>query len=218
MANSGPNTNQSQFFITFDKCDYLTKKHTIFGKITGDSIFNFLPAADIEVDSEDRPIYVAPKIISTEVLYNPFDDIVPRAKKVEPVKKVEAPQVKIKKNTSLLSFGDAEEEDESVSIKVKKGSAHDFCTEDPTLAPALAPVDGVKAARAKLSKPQTVVNANVASLISKSTIMPKNIVSEKNEAKKSPSRSRSRSSSRSRSYSRSKSRSRSGIFLFYVIY
>ena len=33
-ANSNtPNSNGSQFFITFDSCEWLKKKHTIFGKV-----------------------------------------------------------------------------------------------------------------------------------------------------------------------------------------
>ncbi|KAI5008539.1 hypothetical protein ZWY2020_009587 [Hordeum vulgare] len=50
-------SNGSQIFITLDRCDWLDKKNTIFGKVTGDSIFNLLALVDIETDKDDRPVY-----------------------------------------------------------------------------------------------------------------------------------------------------------------
>lgn len=78
MANSNkPHSNQSQFFITLDACDWLNGKHTIFGKVTGSTMFNVIRIGDADVGLHDKPIDPI-RILYIEVIANPFDDIVPR--------------------------------------------------------------------------------------------------------------------------------------------
>ncbi|KAM9735330.1 spliceosome-associated protein CWC27 homolog [Menidia menidia] len=141
MANAGPHDNGSQFFFTLGRADELNNKHTIFGKVTGDTVYNMLRLADVECDAEERPLKPH-KIRVAEVLHSPFDDIEPREKKGKKEKdKEEAKksQSKATKNFSLLSFGEeAEEEEEAVTqvsqtLKGKSKSSHDLLKDDPRL-------------------------------------------------------------------------------------
>ncbi|TGZ46907.1 hypothetical protein CRM22_011076 [Opisthorchis felineus] len=73
MANSGPNTNQSQFFITFRKCKHLDKKHTVFGKVVG-GMETLNKVEMLETDKDDRPLEEI-QILNCEVFVDPFKDV-----------------------------------------------------------------------------------------------------------------------------------------------
>ena len=77
QASSKPNDNKSQFFITFQKVDNLYKKHTLFGKVVGDTIYNLMAMERLETDKYDRPLN-PPIILEARVVSNPFNDVFPR--------------------------------------------------------------------------------------------------------------------------------------------
>ncbi len=55
MANSGPNTNGSQFFITLAPCDWLDGKHAVFGEVVeGIEVLRDIGSAP--TNPQDRPL------------------------------------------------------------------------------------------------------------------------------------------------------------------
>ena len=55
MANAGPNTNGSQFFVNLGENKHLDERHTVFGKVvSGHDVIDKI--AKVETDERDAPI------------------------------------------------------------------------------------------------------------------------------------------------------------------
>ncbi|KAI6101285.1 cyclophilin-like domain-containing protein [Pisolithus sp. B1] len=147
MANNGKkNTNDSQFFITLDRADELHGKHTLFGRVVGDTLYNVLKIGEMELGENERPLY-PPKIQSITVIDNPFPDIVPRitaaekraqqrARETAQKEREEAERRRgAKKNVKLLSFADEEEGEQNAEpvIRKRKDIARPDLIDDPSL-------------------------------------------------------------------------------------
>lgn len=123
MANTGSkDDNGSQFFFTLAATPELQDRNTLFGRIAGDTIYNLMKMAEVEIreGSDDQPMYPA-KITGAEIILNPFEDMVKRARvaeRTEPeVKKAKKPKRKAGKN--VLSFGDEGEDVEAAPVAKK---------------------------------------------------------------------------------------------------
>jgi peptidyl-prolyl cis-trans isomerase A (cyclophilin A) len=75
MANSGPNTNASQFFVTESPQDSLNQKYTIFGQCDDSSVTVVKAIARVQRDGNDKPL--SPVILQKVTIVREGDKIPP---------------------------------------------------------------------------------------------------------------------------------------------
>jgi|WetSurMetagenome_2_1015567.scaffolds.fasta_scaffold24443_3 peptidyl-prolyl cis-trans isomerase A (cyclophilin A) len=85
MANSGPNTNSSQFFITEVPTEHLNHVHTIFGQCDESSILVVKTIARVQVDRNDKPVT---PVVLKKVTIVPEGQPLPVAPNAAPVKRI----------------------------------------------------------------------------------------------------------------------------------
>ncbi|CAI5977204.1 unnamed protein product, partial [Closterium sp. NIES-64] len=73
MANSGPHSNGSQFFVLFKSAPHLNYKHSVFGRVVG-GLDTLAAMERSAVDDKDRPLKPV-TIESITVFVNPYTEV-----------------------------------------------------------------------------------------------------------------------------------------------
>ncbi|DBA04429.1 TPA: hypothetical protein N0F65_010025 [Lagenidium giganteum] len=127
MANTGPNSNASQFYITMrgDDLEYLDKKHTIFGEVAeGMDVLDQLNS--VYVDDAGRP-YQDVRIMHTHILEDPFPDpdllVVPPASPVRGRPEEETVEVRLAADEKLDENEGRTEEEIEKSVREKEAKS-----------------------------------------------------------------------------------------------
>jgi len=77
MANSGPNTNGSQFFITEQATDFLDQHYTLFGQCDDASVSVVKAIARVQRDANDKPL--SPVVLEKVTIVHEGEAIPPPA-------------------------------------------------------------------------------------------------------------------------------------------
>jgi peptidyl-prolyl cis-trans isomerase-like protein 2 len=72
VANNGPHTNGSQFFILYKSAKHLNLKHAVFGRVVS-GLTTLSMKNKVHVDDDDRPLEEI-KIIRVTIFFNPYNE------------------------------------------------------------------------------------------------------------------------------------------------
>lgn len=146
-ANTEKDANGASFFFTLGPAPELQNKHSIYGRLKGDSVYHLVDLNECPVDEDLVPISEK-KIIETIVQENPFPELVPRAnfarvkashdseqeQKSYDSQDYLEPKLEIKASSKKLSFyqddSDGEEDEERVASIASEVGDDDVINDD----------------------------------------------------------------------------------------
>nr|POE65314.1 peptidyl-prolyl isomerase cwc27 [Quercus suber] len=174
MAREEDGNNGSQFFLTLGETKELQRKHTMFGRIEGDTIYNLMKMGEVELaegEGSERPLYPT-RVTTTEVLVNPFENMAARVREAPRTKDAGQKEVKKRKKPAgknVLSFGMDEGEEEGgiqgpVIKKVKANPKLVVVEDAQQQSVSDAPIKKVPRARKEDQEDETVIPAKTASV------------------------------------------------------
>lgn len=79
-ANTNKNQNGSRFFFTLGSTPELQNKHTIFGRLKGNTVYTLVDLNECQVDEDFTP-YSEQRITDVIIIENPYPELVPRVYK-----------------------------------------------------------------------------------------------------------------------------------------
>ncbi|OAD47029.1 Peptidyl-prolyl cis-trans isomerase CWC27 like protein [Eufriesea mexicana] len=117
----GKMTMVPNFLCTLNSTPDVQNKHTIFGKVTAENIYNMLKLEAALVDENDGLLY-PPRLLKTIILNSQFSDIIPRIIVQECKGAKDSSEIKTAggKNFNLLTFGEEAEKDVEKSVVLNK--------------------------------------------------------------------------------------------------
>lgn len=147
-ANIERDANGPDFFFTLGPTPELQNKHSIFGRLKGDSVYCLVDLNECQVDEDLRPLSEK-KVLEVQILVNPFPELEPRNDVVANIQARLNPKSALTsqnitaldsgiKSNKKLSFhqDDSDEEDsedeKSIPNDLKSSDTSEYLKEGPT--------------------------------------------------------------------------------------